>query len=296
MTDNLPALIDYSKTLATSDLLPDAYRGKPANVLVAIEYGRALALEPMAAIQGITVIKGKPTASASLIAGLVRRAGHILRVTGTEKRAEAVIIRADDPDYEFKSVWTIERATQAGLTGKGGSWKTYPAAMLKARAITEVARDACSEILAGVQYTPEELDEEPAAPVGTARRRTVVASKPTTSNVPVVEKAMPPEPDLDDDVVDAEIVEDGPVEPVEPVERPQPVEPEPPVDQATPAQLKAVHAALTGMGIKERDRGLGLLGGMIGRPITSTKELTRAEAHRIIDSLNEPDDPEEIDQ
>ena len=286
MSDNLPALIDYSKTLATSDLLPDAYRGKPANVLVAIEYGRALALEPMAAIQGITVIKGKPTASASLIAGLVRRAGHTLRVTGSEKRAEAIIIRTDDPDFEFKSVWTIERASQAGLTGKGGSWKTYPAAMLKARAITEVARDACSEILAGVQYTPEELDDEPAPSAATARRRTTVASTPTTSNVPVVDKPTPPEPALDDDVVDAEIVEDSPASAAKPVEV------APRDDQATEGQLKALHAALNGMGIKDRSRGLHMLGKIIGRDIESTKDLTKAEAHKLIDSLKDDGDDE----
>ena len=144
-----------AELLAASNLLPEAYRKQPANVLVAIEYGRALGLEPMAAIQGINVIKGKPTASASLIGSLVRMAGHKLRVMADSTQAVCEIVRKDDPEFVFRTVWTLERAASAGLTGD--QWRKYPDAMLKARAITECARDACPEVLAGVQYTAEEL-------------------------------------------------------------------------------------------------------------------------------------------
>ncbi len=146
----------YAQALASADLLPKAYQRKPANVLLAMEYGHALGLDTITAIQSVHVIEGKPTASAQLIGGLVRRAGHRLRVTGDDKHAVAEVIRSDDPEFVFRSEWTIARAQSAGLTGKG-VWKQYPAAMLKARAITEVARDACPEALAGVAYTPEEL-------------------------------------------------------------------------------------------------------------------------------------------
>ena len=288
MSDNLPALIDYSKALAASDLLPAEYRNKPANVLVAIEYGKALGLEPMSAIQGITVIKGKPTASAALMAGLVRRAGHVLRVTGNDKRAECTIIRADDPDFEFKTVWTIERAKQAGLTSNQ-TWSKYPDAMLKARAISECARNACSEILAGVQYTSEELGAEPdETPTKvTAQRSAPITSKPITSTVPKAQKPSIVEPDFDepapaeqptltvveDEIVDAEIVEETPA-------------PTPSGDNITAAQLKALHAALTGMGIKDRDRGLLMLSKIAGRDVASTKDLTKSEASKVIDALN----------
>lgn len=152
----LAAQMDYAKAMAASDLLPRQYQGKPANLLWAISYGQTLGVAPLTAVQSIHVINGKPTASADLIAGLVRRAGHKLRVNGDDKRAVAQIIRADDPDFTFEVVWTIERAQAAKLTGKD-TWKNFPAAMLKARAITEVARAACSEILQGTIYTPEEL-------------------------------------------------------------------------------------------------------------------------------------------
>ena len=67
------ARIAYAKSLAASSLLPDAYRERPANVLLAIEYGQALGIKPIAALNGINVIKGKPTMSADLMASVVRK-------------------------------------------------------------------------------------------------------------------------------------------------------------------------------------------------------------------------------
>jgi len=184
--------MQYAQALASADLLPAAYRKKPANVLLAMEYGHALGLDTVTAIQSVHVVDGKPTASAQLIGALVRRAGHRLRLTGDDKRAVAEVIRRDDPDFVFRAEWTIERAQAAGLAGKG-VWKQYPAAMLKARAITEVARDACPEALAGVAYTPEELGSDfppTAEPVEVVEERpaigaplTVIGASLTTCGV-----------------------------------------------------------------------------------------------------------------
>lgn len=177
----------YAQALAASSLLPKSYQRQPANVLLAMEYGHALGLDTVTAIQSVHVIDGKPTASAQLIGALVRRAGHRLRVVGDDKHAIAIIVRRDDPEFEFRSEWTLARAQAAGLTGKG-PWKLYPAAMLKARAITEVARDACPEALAGVAYTPEELGHEltgetiPPAPVAIE----IVEEEPETVEEPIL--------------------------------------------------------------------------------------------------------------
>jgi hypothetical protein len=152
----LPEKMDYARALAESGMLPAQYRKQPANLLYALEYAGSLGLHPMAAITGVHVIEGKPSASSALISALVRRAGHKLRVTGNDQEAVAQIVRADDPDFKFEARWTMARAEQAGLAKKQ-VWRNYPAAMLKARAITEVARDACEEALSGMHYTPEEL-------------------------------------------------------------------------------------------------------------------------------------------
>lgn len=153
--------IELAKQLAASNLLPKQYQQRPENLLWAIQYAESLGVHPMVAVTSIHVIEGKPTASAQLIGGLVRRAGHKLRVTFDRKTMTAVaqIIRADDPGHTFESVWDLDRAKSANLAGKA-VWKQYPDAMLKARAITEVARDAAPESLYGVIYTPEEIGAE----------------------------------------------------------------------------------------------------------------------------------------
>ncbi|MFE4420371.1 hypothetical protein [Streptomyces sp. NPDC056817] len=170
-----PATLDgavrFAQLLADADLLPRQFVGRPANVLYAVEYGRTLGITPVAAITGIHVIEGKPSASSGLIGALVRKAGHKLRVKSDGMTtATAQIVRADDPDFTYECTWNLERAAQASLckiengkpvardrNGKPTAWEKYPAAMLKARAITEVARDACEDVLFGLHYTPEEL-------------------------------------------------------------------------------------------------------------------------------------------
>ena len=177
MSDMVPMRdkVEWADKIAQSSLLPKQYQRNPANVLLALEYGTALGISPVVAMQQIHVIEGKPTASAQLIGGLVRQAGHKLRVEFDDRTmtATATVIRSDNPDYQFKAVWTMDRAKVANLVNKG-NWKTYPAAMLKARAITEVARDACPEALFGVAYTAEEL--APDAPV-----RVEASTEPTES-------------------------------------------------------------------------------------------------------------------
>jgi hypothetical protein len=154
--NTLTTKMQYSQAMAGSSLLPGDYRGKPANLLFALEYADALGIAPIHAITSIHVISGKPSASADLIAASVRRAGHKLRITGDGTRAVAQIIRADDPDFTYEAVWDKDKAQKAGLWGTG-NWAKYPAAMLRSRAITEVARMGASDALFGVIYTPEEL-------------------------------------------------------------------------------------------------------------------------------------------
>lgn len=162
----LRASMDYALALAESNMLPAQYRNRPANVLWATEYGRTIGVTPMAAITGVHVIEGKPSASAGLISGLVRRAGHKLRIHGNTQTATCTIIRSDDPDHPFEVTWELRKngngnpnAEDAGLLGKD-VWKKYPSSMLKSRAISQCARDACEEVLFGLHYTPEELGAE----------------------------------------------------------------------------------------------------------------------------------------
>lgn len=171
-------LIRFAEQVAGSELLPDAYRGKPNNIVIAAMLGEGMGLSWAQALYRINVIKGKPTASAELIASNVRRSGHRLRIETTDGAARVTITRSDDPDFSFTSVWTVDKARRAGLLGKD-NWAHYLEQMLVARAITECARRACPEALYGVAYDPSELDDR-AAPFDAVRDD--FAASPTTGN------------------------------------------------------------------------------------------------------------------
>lgn len=158
------------------DLLPKAFVGRPmpnpngggmlpaqvevGKVLLVMELGASLGIHPASALTSIYIVDGKPTLSANLMAALVRKAGHKLRVStsgeGDSLTARAVLIRSDDPDFEFVVEWNMEKARAAGLASKD-VWKKYPGPMLKSRAITEVIREGAPDITLFAAYTPEEL-------------------------------------------------------------------------------------------------------------------------------------------
>ena len=251
---NLNDKMTWASAMAEASLLPRAYQRNPGNVLLAVEMGEALGIPPIQAINDIHVIEGKPSASANLIGALVRKAGHKLRVTGDDSQATAQIIRADDPDFTFEVVWTKARAQQAGLMRKGGNWEKYPAAMLKARAITEAARTACPDALYGVIYTPEELgaqvteDGTPAAPAS-------ATSRPA-----------PPRPTLGEAIQNRQT----PVQ--EPISR---------------EQWEQIAQALTTAGY-EGPAQAQAVSDLLGRQINAPQEITADEADRLLSELGAP--------
>lgn len=160
--------VTYANTIARGQLVPVAYRNSPADVLIAIGLGQSMGLSPAESLYRINVIKGKPSASAELIAAQVRKAGHKLRITKDDEAQSvtATIVRHDDPDYPISETRDKAWAKQMGLLSQA-QYVKQPMTMLTWRAITAVARVACPEALYGVAYTPDELSDfdAPSAPV-----------------------------------------------------------------------------------------------------------------------------------
>lgn len=150
--------LQHAQAVAQSTLIPDGYRNQPANVLWAMDLADALGLPFPQVMQSMAVMRGRMAMSADIMAAVVRRAGHRLRIREQGMTVTASLIRNDDPDYEFSVTWDEAKARQAGLWGQRGPWTQYPAQMLRSRAITEVCRQGASDALAGTIYSPEELE------------------------------------------------------------------------------------------------------------------------------------------
>lgn len=279
--DSLPEKMEWAKAMATASLLPRQYQQNPGNLLFAVEYADALDIPRINAITSIHVIDGKPSASAELIASMVRKAGHKLRIPlSTDTECIAQVIRADDPDFTYEARWTVEKAKAAGLWGRG-NWSKYPGAMLRARAITEVARMGASEALLGVVYTPEELGadvDETGAVVHTVTRVEQVGD----SGVERMRGFLGQQP--------AAASEPPPAEQAPAAAPTQAAAPADDVPGMTQAQSRKMGAAMRERGLGDRDQALAFVASVIGRTVGSRNELTKFEAARVIDAL-EKDGP-----
>lgn len=150
--------LQHAQAVAQSTLIPDGYRNQPANVLWAMDLADALSIPFPQVMQTMVVMRGRMTMSADIMAAVVRRAGHKLRIREHGMSVTATLIRQDDPDYEFSVTWDEAKARQAGLWGQRGPWTQYPPQMLRSRAITEVCRQGASDALAGTIYSPDEVE------------------------------------------------------------------------------------------------------------------------------------------
>lgn len=244
--------MEYARAVSSASMLPDNYRNRPADIMLAVGLGSSMGLSPAESLYRIAVIKGKPTASAELIAANVRKAGHKLRVRGDESSATASIFRADDPDFEFTVTRDLAWARQMKLD-QNDNYKKQPGTMLQWRAITAVARLACPEALYGVAYTSDEIepDDRPT--------RTTQGSAGGGLGAALSQQAPTVEQVTDDD----------------------------PGEAMTPATRGRMFALFNEQGIADRDEQIAGISHIVGRAIDSRGDLTDAEGRQVIAKLEQ---------
>lgn len=152
-------MTQMAAALFKSGLLPSHIKNEQAAFAV-VQKGRELGIPPMYSLSNIVVINGKPTANAECMLALVYRDHGDAAVRFAESTNERCVIeykRAGWPSYKTFA-FTIEDARKADLL-KNQTWNKYPAAMLRARCVSAVARMAFPDSIAGL-YTPDELGAE----------------------------------------------------------------------------------------------------------------------------------------
>lgn len=149
-------MLAQADVLARSNIVPQAYRRKPDDIVAAALFGRTVGFDVPTSLRLIHVVEGRPTFAADALVAMVRRAGHSLSGETSGTVAVARGRRADTGD-EMTVEWTIEMARAANLAGKA-VWKSYPQSMLWARAVSQLCRMLFADVTLGMAYTPEELD------------------------------------------------------------------------------------------------------------------------------------------
>lgn len=158
-------LWDWSQGVARSALIPDAYRGKPHDIMVAVQMGMEVGLRPMTALQNIGVINGKPGLYGEIILGMIRGAGVMDEsafAESFERDRDGNVVAAVSTMARVGGAprterFSVEDAKQAGLWMSGVGWKKYPRDMLLWKARHRNEKALFSDVTHGL--VPRELLE-----------------------------------------------------------------------------------------------------------------------------------------
>ena len=131
--------------------------------MVAIMHGMEVGMTPMAALQSIAVVNGRPTIWGDGAIGLVRGSGKCEwikeRIEGDGDNMVAIcdVKRKGEAD-PIRATFSVADAKKAGLWGKQGPWQQYPKRMLAMRARAFALRDGFADILRGLGIAEEVQD------------------------------------------------------------------------------------------------------------------------------------------
>lgn len=161
MPRNFDGAQRFCDVLAKSELVPQAYREKPANIFVAVQMGAELGLSPMQALQNIAVINGRPTLWGDAVLGLVQASGKLEYIREWAEGDVAYCeVKRRGYGHPYKTSFTQEDAKRMGLAGKQGPWSQIPQRMRQLRARAFALRDQFADVLRGVAVTEEIIDIE----------------------------------------------------------------------------------------------------------------------------------------
>ena len=153
----------FANVIAESDLVPDAFRKKPANVLVAVQLGMELGVSPMQALQNIAVINGRPAIWGDLLPAIVLASGLLEQIDESDNGETATCVVKRRGFAPITRTFSMDDAKRAGLADKTGPWKQYPKRMRQMRARAFAFRDMFADVLKGVQVREEVEDIETTA-------------------------------------------------------------------------------------------------------------------------------------
>jgi len=202
--------MEFSKMLADSSMVPRAYQGKPQDIMVCVQWGYEIGLQPMQALQNIAVINGKPSVYGDAAMALVQASPvcegveEYMEGEGTANPV-AVCVANRKGRKPVTARFSVEDAKRAGLWGKQGPWQAYPKRMLAMRARGFALRDAFPDVLKGLitaeeaQDFPDEAKPQKAKDITPRNPLDVIAPALQVSDPVEIEEAMA-------DTVDAPVV------------------------------------------------------------------------------------------
>lgn len=152
---NLEDAEKFSEIFCKSELCPKHLKGRPGDVLMTMQMGYELGLEPLQAIKTIGVINGIPFAYGDGKLALVMKSpffedmlewldetnqGNVTAYCKIKRKGRTELTRS----------FSMSDAKTAGLLGKSGPWQQYPKRMLQHRARGLALSDTFADVLFGL--------------------------------------------------------------------------------------------------------------------------------------------------
>ena len=160
-----------AKVFAESNVVPDHYRGKVADCIIACDLAIRAGIHPLAFMQSSYVVHGRPGIESKLAIALTNKAGvldgRIMFDLSGDGMSRSCTARARDKatGETIQQTVNMQMAKAEGWIDKNGSkWKTLPDLMLQYRSAMFLIRLHCPEVLMGLTSVEEldDMDPEPA--------------------------------------------------------------------------------------------------------------------------------------
>lgn len=161
----LDDMFRFAQYVVASGMAPKGI-DKPAAALVAIQMGMEVGLPPMASIQNIAVINGRPSIWGDAALAVVQQAPMFRDIEeGVDGDGDKAVgwckIWKQGRENPIERRFSMSDAKAAGLAQKPGPWQQYPKRMLQLRARSWAMRDAFPGALRGLMVAEEAQDVPP---------------------------------------------------------------------------------------------------------------------------------------
>jgi len=179
--DIMEKALKFSEVIAQSDIIPSHYKGKPANVFIAVQSALRMNLDPMQVMQNTFVIGGKLGMVSSFAISLANGSGLFAsgiryRVEGEDDKLKVTAYANLKKNGEEISYTIGMREAIAENWTKNPKYRTLPELMLRYRAATLLIRTHAPEVLNGMHMV-EEIEDVQASVRDVTPKTQSVSSK-----------------------------------------------------------------------------------------------------------------------
>jgi len=201
---NFNDVLQFCTWISQSDIVPQAYKGKPADIFVAMSYGKEIGLPFMTSVQKIAIIGKRPALPSDIKLAMVRAKGLLeehreAKIEDIEKTGIAWCeMKRKGLKDVMRHTFSVDNAKRAGLWERRGynnaptPWVNYPFRMLQLKPRDLCLRDLFGDVFFGMVSVEEAQEIELIEQLQAPEHQLAEQSQPDTKGAAIREAQAPP--------------------------------------------------------------------------------------------------------